>query len=882
MAKWKEQSCVAVDTDQMTFADYLSELKETANRNVALIAKQQAEPEWITRIIRQDLFDMLEYAKEATGLAKWDWAYHFYYAFVFIFADKAKPVFQKQTSVRKELLKSHYNEHMKRLIKVMDVVDSIEGKLEAMFESRLREVRLEAEQAQKKRLADIAEYISKTRDAEDLQRQRMLHEEANAWLALTRTADAHRPLATIELVDAPEFTLPPKPVMDTLFEPAAATSAKPPPSAAMVSLFGPTPASAYRPVAPAHSDPTSSPLPSAWTQELKPPGQGSNTVQQTISDSGRVLEVLLAESDRLGKLNTAEAKAEQERNQQELQRKLQEMEDAKQREADTERARVAEQQRRSEEEFAQKLRDRDAAAALQQQQQQYQAERVRQAVVSITYYRNILHQLLKNVAVLHQECQARWNNPHAPCRLLTDPSIQTSIQQWEHALQQGFDALSKVGAEVPHLPQPAQEQYHEAVKLRNTAKSELDHACALAESLRLKAAVAVPSPYPNMSSPSAPLPQAPAQPQAQQAPSRKGLVVNRTAVHQQSLQASYWSFPSGPSRQVRRGLVNLGNTCYMNSTLQSLMATGIVHPFLTQQYQSQVNTENPMGASGRVANTFASVVHDMNSSRAYPVSPSQFKMAIAQANPMFEGQRQQDANEFMQTLLGYLHEDLNTVRNRQKVPEIRSKGMSDDQIAQQTLDAYAVNNRSCIADLFGFLERSAVCCPHCAHQSVSFSVQQSLQLPIRRSEDATVADCISKYTEEEQLPEGSEWKCDGCGRKVRAKKQLSLWSTPATLVMTLSRFRTMGNLADKIRQKVRFGPTLDVSPFISNPSKGKTLYDLVAVVNHDGGMGGGHYTADVRGREDKSWHWFSDDRFRPSSGSPDFEKAYVLYYKLRE
>eukprot|EP01061_Rhynchopus_euleeides_P045371 TRINITY_DN811_c0_g1_i4.p2 TRINITY_DN811_c0_g1~~TRINITY_DN811_c0_g1_i4.p2 ORF type:complete len:139 (+),score=39.78 TRINITY_DN811_c0_g1_i4:221-637(+) len=136
MAKWKEQSCVAVDTDQMTFADYLSELKETANRNVALIAKQQAEPEWITRIIRQDLFDMLEYAKEATGLAKWDWAYHFYYAFVFIFADKAKPVFQNQADNQKQALRPYYDEHMKRLTKVMDVVDSIEGKLEAMFESR--------------------------------------------------------------------------------------------------------------------------------------------------------------------------------------------------------------------------------------------------------------------------------------------------------------------------------------------------------------------------------------------------------------------------------------------------------------------------------------------------------------------------------------------------------------------------------------------------------------------------------------------------------------------------------------------------------------------------------------------------------------------------
>lgn len=59
------------------------------------------------------------------------------------------------------------------------------------------------------------------------------------------------------------------------------------------------------------------------------------------------------------------------------------------------------------------------------------------------------------------------------------------------------------------------------------------------------------------------------------------------------------------------------------------------------------------------------------------------------------------------------------------------------------------------------------------------------------------------------------------------------------------------------------------------------MYDLCAIVNHDGGMGGGHYTADVRGRADQRWHWFSDDRFRPSQGQPDARKAYILFFQRR-
>ncbi|KAJ9471681.1 Ubiquitin carboxyl-terminal hydrolase 4 [Diplonema papillatum] len=361
-----------------------------------------------------------------------------------------------------------------------------------------------------------------------------------------------------------------------------------------------------------------------------------------------------------------------------------------------------------------------------------------------------------------------------------------------------------------------------------------------------------------------------------------GVAKKRNFLHERQLKESYWTMNCGTPKQPRRGLVNLGNTCYMNSVLQCLMATELVKPFLGYTFTSDINISNPLGSRGCIVNTFHAVVEEMSRNVSYAVSPNMFKQAIGDYNETFQGQKQQDANEFMQTLLGCLHEDLNIARGREgkKVPELTSDGKVDEVVASESVHAYRINNRSLISELFGFLERSTVRCLYCNHRSVSFTVQHSLSIPIARQDNATLSDCLFKYTEQEQLPEGSEWKCGRCSRQMRAYKQLSLWSSPKVLVFTLNRFSTVGNLADKIRQDVRFPPTLDMRPFLVAESGPPVWYELCGIVNHDGGLGGGHYTAHVKGRLDESWYHFSDERVRPASGPPNFSQAYILFYRL--
>ncbi|GIY84997.1 ubiquitin carboxyl-terminal hydrolase 15 [Caerostris extrusa] len=71
--------------------------------------------------------------------------------------------------------------------------------------------------------------------------------------------------------------------------------------------------------------------------------------------------------------------------------------------------------------------------------------------------------------------------------------------------------------------------------------------------------------------------------------------------------------------------------------------------------------------------------------------------------------------------------------------------------------------------------------------------------------------------------------------------------------------------------------------YVLNPSHGPATYDLIAVANHYGGMGGGHYTAYGKNTGTGLWYYFDDSSVTQSSEENVVSKAaYVLVYMRRD
>jgi ubiquitin C-terminal hydrolase len=117
-----------------------------------------------------------------------------------------------------------------------------------------------------------------------------------------------------------------------------------------------------------------------------------------------------------------------------------------------------------------------------------------------------------------------------------------------------------------------------------------------------------------------------------------------------------------------------------------------------------------------------------------------------------------------------------------------------------------------------------------------------------RQKEITLNDCLKRFSVEEQLSEDNKWRCPTCKEEVRAYKKMSVWKLPPVLIVHLKRFlyersTYLGNsIKGKIDNFVNFPITgLDLKDYVEGPIDPSTgsLYDLYAVSEHSGGLGGG-------------------------------------------
>jgi ubiquitin carboxyl-terminal hydrolase 22/27/51 len=184
-----------------------------------------------------------------------------------------------------------------------------------------------------------------------------------------------------------------------------------------------------------------------------------------------------------------------------------------------------------------------------------------------------------------------------------------------------------------------------------------------------------------------------------------------------------------------------------------------------------------------------------------------------------------------------------------------------------------------------------------------------LDMPLGATDTLTLAQLLRRFCDPERLDHGGKgYSCSACGggKGVYASKKMSIKKLPPVLAFQLKRF-AHGATSSKIETAVRFPSHLNMKPYVE-PTAGPAskasstsgrdgseaaptpaddelpsslyMYDLFAVVTHEGKLDNGHYWADVRSG-DEWWHC-DDDKVTPTTLSNALkQKAYMLFYVRR-
>jgi len=122
------------------------------------------------------------------------------------------------------------------------------------------------------------------------------------------------------------------------------------------------------------------------------------------------------------------------------------------------------------------------------------------------------------------------------------------------------------------------------------------------------------------------------------------------------------------------------------------------------------------------------------------------------------------------------------------------------------------------------------------------------------------------------------YKCSKCKAVDRMDKCITIFRFPKVLVIHLKRF----SRREKITTSIGIPHKLDMTPYApysNHESKSKAKsYMFYGMSKHSGSLNGGHYVADVKNIDSKSWYDCNDSSVSSTKASNSSSSAYVLFY----
>lgn len=309
------------------------------------------------------------------------------------------------------------------------------------------------------------------------------------------------------------------------------------------------------------------------------------------------------------------------------------------------------------------------------------------------------------------------------------------------------------------------------------------------------------------------------------------------------------------------GLNNQGNTCYLNSLLQTLFMT---KPFrntiLNWKYKENIHGNKNDSIIYQLQKLFLRLKAKHFQSESTVGLTTSFQWKENQVN------EQQDIQELTRILLEAIEKSI----------EQEEKGR--------------------IFNLFEGTIESIVKCLVCSNESIRIDSYLDLSLPIRGSSSLEMS--LKSLLKEENLTGDNKYLCSFCKIKQNAVKFSRLNVLPYVLFIHLSRFEYDFHSLSyrKVNDRFDFPFRINMRKYLmksfiekeENIKEDDYEYELYSILVHSGTVSNGHYYSIINSYEDKKWYKFDDDKVFEIRNDDvqqlfggDKETAYCLLYRQR-